>query len=143
VTRTVYISGIAGFLGSHLADEFIGRGYEVVGNDNFVGGYESNVPAEAEFHRVDCNDVEAMKSSMEGADLVYHTAALAYEGLSVFAPARINKSLYQATSATLSAAAANGVDRFVYCSSMSRYGANDPPFTEDMEPRPQDPLLTA
>lgn len=139
MTRTVFITGVAGFLGSHLADAFLDRGWEVAGNDNLVGGYEENVPDGVEFHRIDCNDTEEMKTAIEGADVVYHTAALAYEGLSVFAPARINKSIYQSTSSTLSAAAANDIDRFIYCSSMSRYGANDPPFTEDMEPNPQDP----
>jgi UDP-glucose 4-epimerase len=136
VTKTVFITGVAGFLGSHLADTFLDRGYDVVGNDSLVGGYESNIPSGVEFHRIDCTDVEGMKSAMGTADIVYHTAALAHEGLSVFAPARINESIYQATSATLSAAAANDVDRFVYCSSMSRYGESDPPFTEDMEPSP-------
>lgn len=139
----VFITGIAGFLGSHLADAFIERGYEVAGNDNFVGGYESNIPDEAEFHHVDCTDVWEMKSAMEDADVVYHTAALAYEGLSVFAPSQINRSIYQATSATLSAAADVGIDRFIYCSSMSRYGANETPFTEDMEPQPQDPYAVS
>lgn len=139
----VFITGISGFLGSHLADSFIQQGYDVAGNDNFVGGYESNIPEEAEFHHVDCTDVWAMQSAMEDADIVYHTAALAYEGLSVFAPSRINRSIYQATSATLSAAADVGVDRFVYCSSMSRYGENETPFTEDMEPRPQDPYAVS
>ncbi|WP_434530804.1 NAD-dependent epimerase/dehydratase family protein [Haloarcula sp. NS06] len=139
----VFITGIAGFLGSHLADEFLRQGYDVAGNDNFVGGYEANIPADAEFHEVDCKDISSMKSAMEGADIVYHTAALAYEGLSVFSPSRINQSIYQATTATLTAAADVGIDRFVYCSSMSRYGENDMPFTEDMEPQPQDPYAVS
>jgi UDP-glucose 4-epimerase len=143
VTERVFITGVAGFLGSHLADEFIERGWDVAGNDNFVGGYESNVPSEVDFYEVDCTDVEDMKQAMDGADVVYHTAALAYEGLSVFAPARINKSIFQATNATLAAAADVGIERFVYCSSMSRYGENETPFTEDMEPRPQDPYAVA
>jgi len=139
----VFVTGIAGFLGSHLADAFIEQGYEVAGNDRFVGGYESNVPEKAELYRIDCTDVWEMKSAMEDADIVYHTAALAYEGLSVFAPSRINRSIYQATSATLSAAADIGVDRFVFCSSMSRYGENETPFTEEMDPRPQDPYAVS
>lgn len=139
----IFITGVAGFLGSHLADEFLDRGYEVAGNDTLVGGYRSNVPTGTEFHQIDCNDIEEMKEAMEDVDIVYHTAALAYEGLSVFAPSRINKSIYQATSATLSAAADVGIDRFIYCSSMSRYGENETPFTEDMEPRPQDPYAVS
>lgn len=143
MARRVFITGVAGFLGSHLADEFLEHGYEVAGNDNFVGGYESNIPEGVEFHEVDCTDVDGMKAAMQDADIVYHTAALAYEGLSVFAPARINKSIFQTTNATLAAAADLDIDRFVYCSSMSRYGENETPFTEDMEPRPQDPYAVA
>lgn len=139
----VFITGIAGFLGSHLADTFIQQGYEVAGNDNYVGGYASNIPDEAEFHEIDCKNVWEMKEAMGDADIVYHTAALAYEGLSVFSPARVNQSIYQATSATLAAAADVEVDRFVFCSSMSRYGANETPFTENMEPQPQDPYAVS
>ena len=43
----VFITGIAGFLGSHIADEFINNGDEVAGNDNLIGGYEDNVPKHA------------------------------------------------------------------------------------------------
>jgi UDP-glucose 4-epimerase len=139
----VFVTGIAGFLGSHLADTFIEDGYEVAGNDNFVGGYECNIPREAEFYEVDCKNVDGMKDAMSDADIVYHTAALAYEGLSVFAPARVNESIYQATTGTLAAAADAEVDRFVFCSSMSRYGENETPFTEDMEPQPQDPYAVS
>lgn len=139
MTERVFITGIAGFLGSHLADAFIEDGYEVAGNDNMSGGYTSNIPAEAEFHHVDCTELNEMKEAMGDADIVYHAAALAHEGLSVFSPGIINESIYQATSTTLAAAADNEVDRFIYCSSMSRYGENQTPFTEDMEPNPQDP----
>ena len=41
----VLITGVAGFMGSHLADEFLLRGYEVIGIDNLIGGYQDNVPA--------------------------------------------------------------------------------------------------
>ncbi|SFR66934.1 NAD-dependent epimerase/dehydratase family protein [Halogeometricum limi] len=135
----VFITGIAGFLGSHIADAFIEDGYEVCGVDNLCGGYRTNVPVEADFYEVDCTDLDGLKDAMEGADIVYHAAARAHEGLSVFSPAQINESIYQATTCTLSAAADCEVDRFVYCSSMSRYGAQETPFTEDMEPKPQDP----
>jgi UDP-glucose 4-epimerase len=143
MAERVFITGVAGFLGSHLADAFLEDDYEVVGNDNLKGGYRSNVPAGVEFHEEDCNDIDEMQEIMEGSDIVYHAAALAYEGLSVFAPAQVNRSIYQATTATLSAAAETEVDRFVYCSSMSRYGENETPFTEDMEPRPQDPYAVS
>ena len=47
--KKIFITGIAGFLGSHVADEFINQGYEVTGNDNLIGGYEDNVPKDAIF----------------------------------------------------------------------------------------------
>ncbi len=135
----VLISGVAGLLGSHLADAFLADGWEVVGVDNLIGGYLDNVPAGVSFHRADCNDVAQMRALMEGAGVVYHCAATAYEGLSVFAPHFVTQNVVTATTGMLSAAIANRVRRFVFCSSMARYGTNEVPFTEDLEPRPQDP----
>jgi UDP-glucose 4-epimerase len=139
MTKKAFITGIAGFLGSHLADAFLEMGWNVVGNDNLHGGYKENVPPKATFYHLDCNDLKGMVRAMEGVDLVYHAAALAYEGLSVFSPAAINKSIYQGTTNTLVASVNNNVDRFIYCSSMSRYGEQAVPFTEDMPTKPQDP----
>lgn len=143
MAEKVFITGIAGFLGSHLADAFLEEGYEVAGNDNLKGGYEENVPEEATFYDVDCNDFEKMKEIMADTDIVYHCAALAHEGLSVFSPVTINKSIYQATTSTLAAAASNDIDRFIYCSTMARYGEQEIPFTEDQEPKPQDPYAVS
>lgn len=136
----IFITGIAGFLGSHLADRFLAEGHEVVGNDNLIGGYIDNVPKGAEFHRIDCADLEGMRRVMKGSDVVYHTACTAYEGLSVFSPHLVTHNTFQITVSTLSAAITCGVKRFVLCSSMARYGAQEvTPFREDMQPKPQDP----
>ena len=134
-----FISGVAGFLGSHLAETFIKKGHNVVGVDNLIGGYFENVPPEVEFHKGDCNDLEFMKIITKGCDVVYHCAALAYEGLSVFSPNLISKNVFQSTVSLLTASISNKVKRFVYCSSMARYGTNKVPFTENMIPKPQDP----
>ena len=48
----IFVSGVAGFLGSHLAESFIADGHEVVGCDNLIGGYLDNVPEEVEFHQI-------------------------------------------------------------------------------------------
>jgi UDP-glucose 4-epimerase len=137
--QRIFISGVAGFLGSHLADAFLADGHEVVGNDNMIGGYLDNVPTGVDFHQFDCNDLAKLKVVMAGCDLVYHCAATAYEGLSVFSPHLITQNIVGASTAMVSAAIANKVRRFVMCSSMARYGTNQVPFTEDMTPRPQDP----
>lgn len=136
----VFISGVAGFLGSYLAEEMIKDGYQVVGVDNLIGGYPDNVPKDVEFHQVDCRYLDAMKKLMEGADVVIHCACTAYEGLSVFSPELVCQNTYQITASLISAAISQNVKRFVYCSSMARYGEQETvPFTEDMIPHPQDP----
>ncbi len=135
----IFITGVAGFLGSHLADSFLADGESVVGCDNLVGGYKDNVPVDVEFYEYDCTDFERMLEISKDVDIVYHCAALAYEGLSVFSPHLISRSIYDASVAVMSAAVQNKVKRFVFCSSMARYGENKVPFTEDMEPAPQDP----
>lgn len=136
----IFITGVAGFLGSHLADAMINDGHEVIGNDNLIGGYLDNVPKEVDFHKVDCNDLDTMKDLMKGVDIVYHTACTAYEGLSVFSPKLVCENTYLNTVSTATAALANNVDRIVTCSSMARYGTQDViPFTEDMICKPQDP----
>ena len=137
--QRIFISGVAGFLGSHLADAFLADGHEVIGNDNMIGGYLDNVPDGVEFYQFDCNEFDKLRHHMKGVDIVYHCAATAYEGLSVFSPHLITQNIVGASTAMISAAIANGVRRFVMCSSMARYGTNEVPFTEDMVPRPQDP----
>ncbi len=135
----IFITGIAGFLGSHLADAFINKGHKVIGCDNLIGGYLDNVPSKAEFYQYDCTSLNSMKKIMRDVDIVYHCAATAYEGLSVFSPHLITKNITEASAAVISAAIQNKVKRFIFCSSMARYGKNKVPFTEDMIPKPQDP----
>lgn len=140
MSKKVFITGVAGFLGSHLADRCLEMGYEVVGCDNLIGGYLDNIPDEVEFYQYDCQYLNSMKKIMSGVDTVYHCAATAYEGLSVFSPHLVTQNTFQITSTVASAAVSAGVRRFVYCSSMARYGTQDRvPFTEDMIPKPQDP----
>mgnify|MGYP001281904480 FL=1 len=138
--KKIFITGIAGFLGSHVADEFINQGYEVAGNDNLIGGYEDNVPKDAVFYPFDCRS-EQIKKILEEfkPDILIHTAATAYEGLSVFSPSFVTSNIYEASISVFSAAISSGVQRIINCSSMARYGAIKVPFTEDMSPKPQDP----
>lgn len=136
----IFITGIAGFLGSHLADAMLAEGHEVLGCDNLIGGYLDNVPDGAEFFQADCKCLDTLNKIMQGVDVVYHTACTAYEGLSVFSPNMICQNTYQITAAIASAAVSQKVKCFVFCSSMARYGMQKQvPFTEDMLPSPQDP----
>jgi UDP-glucose 4-epimerase len=135
----IFITGIAGFLGSHLADRMLELGHEVVGNDNLIGGYRDNVNPLARLYEVDCCDRTNLVEIMRGVDVVIHTAATAHEGLSVFSPDFITRNIFQASVSTISAAIENKVTRFVYCTSMARYGNQPAPFVETQQPAPVDP----
>ena len=135
----IFITGVAGFLGSHLADAMIAEGHHVVGVDNLIGGELDNVPAKVHFHQIDCSDFNHIQKISQGSDIYYHCAATAYEGLSMFSPHLVTQNIVGASVSIFSAAVANRAKRIVYCSSMARYGALEPPFTEDQAPRPQDP----
>ncbi|MBI2208856.1 NAD-dependent epimerase/dehydratase family protein [Candidatus Woesearchaeota archaeon] len=139
MSKTIFVTGVAGFLGSYIADEMLSKGHKVIGCDNLTGGYLDNVSPKVEFYQYDCNFLNSMVKITKNVDVVYHCAATAYEGLSVFTPYFVTKNVYQITASLMSAAIQNNVKRFVFTSSMARYGANKVPFTEDMEPRPQDP----
>jgi UDP-glucose 4-epimerase len=136
----VLVTGVAGFLGSHVADEFLKKNYEVIGIDNLLGGYLENVPNKVKFHNVDLGDFDQVKNLFEGVELVVHAACTAYEGLSVFSPALVTRNTSHITTVALSASVRAGVKKFVHMSSMARYGAQEiVPFTENMTPKPQDP----
>ena len=138
--KKVVITGISGLLGSTYARYLINKGcYEVVGIDNMIGGVEGNVPERAQYIRGDIQDTALLTEICEGADCVFHTAALPYEGLSVFSPAITVNSIVSGTVSVASACIANDVRLLINCSSMARYGDQQPPFTEDMIRKPVDP----
>ena len=87
--QKVFITGIAGFLGSHLAKKMFEAGWLVAGNDNFIGSDRCNLHEFVEFFDIDCCDLDGMQEAMMGSDLVFHCAATAHEGLSVFSPSFI------------------------------------------------------
>ena len=136
----VFITGVSGLLGSTLAKYLISKGgYEVVGIDNEIGGVDDNVPPEVEYYKGDILNTEILKQLMFGADVVFHAAALPYEGLSVFSPTITATSIVSGTLSVAVAALHNKVRLLINCSSMARYGDQIPPFTEDMPTKPVDP----
>src|SRR5439155_6792270 len=93
----IFITGVAGFLGSHLADAMLAEGHQVVGVDNLIGGELDNVPSKVDFHQFDCNDFNHIQKVSEGCDIYYHCAATAYEGLSVFSPHFVTQNIVGAS----------------------------------------------
>ena len=139
IKKKILVTGAAGFLGSHLSEQLSNLGHDVVGIDSMIGGYEDNVPKNIKFIKMDCCDFENIKKIMKNINIVYHCAATAHEGLSVFSPFEITKNNYLASVSIFTAAVNEKVDRIIFCSSMARYGGHQTPFTENMKPSPVDP----
>jgi UDP-glucose 4-epimerase len=134
------VTGGAGFMGSHLAELLVGRGYHVTVLDDLSGGFRENVPAGARFVEGTITDPDLIAKlfAAERYDYVFHLAAYAAEGLSHFIK-RFNYENNLIGSVNLINAAVNhDVKCFVFTSSIAVYGANQVPMTEEMEPRPED-----
>ncbi|MGC2128759.1 MAG: NAD-dependent epimerase/dehydratase family protein [Candidatus Aquilonibacter sp.] len=138
------VTGAAGFIGSHLTERLLAEGNEVVGIDNLsVGRYKNLASFEGNdrfrFLELDVNDPRAA-AAFEGVDVVYHLAALADIVPSIEHPEAYFRANVDGTFATLEAARAAAVRRFVYAASSSCYGIPDTfPTPESAEIRPQYP----
>ena len=126
----IFITGVAGFLGSNLADYYINKGFQVSGNDTLIGGDLKNVNSKVKFYETECEDFENNKKIFKGADIVIHAAAYAHEGLSNFAPNLITRNIFSGSVSVFTAAIESKVKRIVFLSSMARYGRNDKLFKE-------------
>ena len=139
----IFITGVAGFLGSHLAEWALSNGYEVLGADNLSLGRKNNIPKGVQFYEYDILDLEKNNLYLKDVDVVFHCAGYPYDNFSLYAPFRVVQNTFSITASVLSASISNHVKRFIYCSSMSRYGDNESPFTEDMNPKPLTPYAVA
>ena len=136
----IFITGIAGFLGSNLAEYYLKKNFTVSGCDNLIGGSLDNIDQNnINFFKVDCEDFEAMKKIIKNVDVLCHAAAYAHEGLSSFSPVLISNNNVTGSVSVFTAAIINKVKRIVYCSSMARYGNIKIPFREEDELKPVDP----
>jgi len=136
----IFITGVAGFLGSNLADYYLKKGFRVSGCDNLVGGELGNVSTDVVFYRGNCEDLDFMtQATKKNVDVICHSAAYAHEGLSSVSPTLICSNNVTGSTAVFTASIRNKIKRIVYCSSMARYGEVNPPFNEDSLLKPVDP----
>ena len=136
----IFITGVAGFLGSNLADYYIKKGFKVSGCDNLVGGDIENIPSKVIFYQGNCEDLDFMtRATKHKVNVLCHAAAYAHEGLSSVSPTLICSNNVTGSTSVFTAAIRNKVKRIVYCSSMARYGDIKVPFREDDKINPVDP----
>ncbi|MFZ5516802.1 MAG: NAD-dependent epimerase/dehydratase family protein [Candidatus Zhuqueibacterota bacterium] len=140
--ETVLVTGGAGFIGSHVIDNLIDLGYDVVCLDDLSGGFKENINQNAEFIEGSVVNSKLVDSLFDKFkfDYVFHLAAYAAEGLSHFIK-RFNYTNNLIGSANLINASVNSssVKCFVFTSSIAVYGENQLPMSEDTTPLPEDP----
>jgi len=134
---TYLITGVAGFIGSHLADALIERGDNVRGFDNLSTGKLANIPAGVDFIEADLADETAIAKACIGVDGILHQGALPSVPRSVKDPRPSHLSNLDGTFNLLEGARAASIKRVLYAASSSAYG-NQPGFPriETMLPQP-------
>jgi len=140
-TTKVLVTGGAGFIGSNLAEELIRQGARVTIIDNLSTGFRENledIKGEFDFVEGDINDDAALGRAIDGAEIVFHQAALPSVPRSVEDPAETHYACVDGTFNLLVKAKDVGVKRFVYAASSSAYG--DQPILPKVETMCPDPL---
>lgn len=136
----ILVTGGAGFIGAHVAEELIKLNKQVIVLDDLSGGFEDNVPAGAEFIKGSITDTGLLDRIFKENKIshIVHLAAYAAEGLSHFIK-NFNYTNNLIGSVNLINQAVNhDVECFVFTSSIAVYGSNQLPFTEDTVPQPED-----
>ncbi len=141
------VTGGAGFIGSHLVEALLSQSEEVAVIDNFTTGRRENIQSflkEIELFDIDLRDLSALKKAMEGAEYVFHQAALPSVPRSVKNPLESHENNLTGTLNALLAAKENEVKRFIYAASSSAYGdAKAEKKHEELLPNPISPYGVA
>jgi UDP-glucose 4-epimerase len=135
------VTGIAGFIGSHVAEECSKLGFEVVGVDDLSGGILENVPTDTRFVQASVAQTDLIDQLFraEQFDYVYHIAAYAAESLSHFIRRFNYENNLLGSVNLINAAVRYDVKCVVFTSSIAVYGQSQVPMTEDLNPIPEDP----
>lgn len=143
----ILVTGGAGFIGSHLVEAALARGWEVRVLDSLVTGTLANlrpVARKIDLEKGDVRDLAACDRAVRGCDAVFHLAALPSVQRSVEDPSGSHAVNCTGTVNLLESARVRKVRRFVYASSSSLYG-NAPglPKREDQHPAPASPYAAS
>eukprot|EP00172_Hildenbrandia_rubra_P001442 Plantae.Rhodophyta-Hildenbrandia_rubra.ctg19873.p1 GENE.Plantae.Rhodophyta-Hildenbrandia_rubra.ctg19873~~Plantae.Rhodophyta-Hildenbrandia_rubra.ctg19873.p1 ORF type:complete len:692 (-),score=97.12 Plantae.Rhodophyta-Hildenbrandia_rubra.ctg19873:469-2544(-) len=141
--KLVLVTGVAGFIGSHVAKQCLSLNMTVIGIDDLTGGFRSNLPDNPNFKfvKLDVRDAEKLDTLLSAYKFhaVYHLAAYAAEGMSHFIRSYNYKTNLVASVQLLNSAVKSGVKTFVFTSSIAVYGTGRTPLSEDMTVNPEDP----
>ncbi|HMH65897.1 MAG TPA: NAD-dependent epimerase/dehydratase family protein [Rhizomicrobium sp.] len=132
--KSVLVTGGAGFIGSHLCEGLLARGYTVRVLDSLVYGRRDWVPGACEFIEGDIRDPDACRRAAAGMDGVFHCAAMSRSGPSQEQIDVCTQSNITGTQNMLLAARDADVKRFIYSGSSTTYGNRPPPHRESDPP---------
>ncbi|MDD1017609.1 MULTISPECIES: NAD-dependent epimerase/dehydratase family protein [Pseudomonas] len=143
-TERILVTGGAGFIGSHLVDALLAKGYGVRVLDDLSTGKVSNLPVDNPQLQLvvgDVADAAALAEAMHGCGAVVHLAAVASVQASVEDPVRTHQSNFIGTLRVCEAMVAAGIRRVVFASSAAVYGNNGEgtPINEDTPKSPLTP----
>ncbi len=137
--KAVVIGG-AGFIGSHLVDSLLEKGFDVEVIDNLSFGKKSNVNSRAFLHEVDIRNYDDICPIIMGSKYVFHLAAIAGVQYSIENPIETHDVNLTGTLNILVASHEGGVEKVVYSSSSAVYGDQDTmPLIEEMKAQPKSP----
>ncbi|HTX92471.1 MAG TPA: NAD-dependent epimerase/dehydratase family protein [Anaerolineales bacterium] len=138
------ITGAAGFLGSHLANQLAREGHQVRGLDDLSTGDPQVLDPGVHFTRGDVNDRPKLWTLLQEVDCVYHLAARISVPESILYPREYNTSNVGGTVSLMEAMRDVGIRRVVFASSGAIYGDQDvQPLAEGQTPRPQSPYAVS
>lgn len=140
------ITGVAGFLGSHLANHLSKEGHHVRGLDDLSTGDPQSLSADVLFTRGDVNDRPKLWTLLQDIDCVYHLAARVAVPESIIYPREYNAVNVNGTVSLMEAMRDVGVRRVVFISSGAVYGNQDPgnlPLKETATPSPRSPYAVS
>ena len=121
----VLITGVAGFIGAHVAQRFLQEGFKVVGVDDLSGGKIENVPDEVDFIEADLSLKATINLLPDDCSKILHLAGQSSGEISFDDPIADLKKNTVSTLNLIDYGTENSIERIVYASSMSVYGAVD------------------
>lgn len=138
------VTGGAGFIGSHMVDLLLKKGYEVRVIDNFSGGHNKNISQHKNnpdfiLEQGDINEIKSDSSLFKKAHFVFHFAGIGDIVPSIEKPLRYMETNVLGTIKVLEAARAAQIKKFVYAASSSCYGLAATPTKENHPINPQYP----
>lgn len=135
--KNIFVTGGAGYIGSHTIIALIGAGYRPTVYDDLSSGFRANLPRSIKFIRGNILDYQKLSLAMAGCEAVFHFAAKKSVGESMLNPIKYFENNISGTINILKAMEKNKINKIIFSSTAVVYGSDvKPPFNEKMPTNP-------